>query len=285
MRLHVIHTGFLKLDGGAMFGIVPRQIWEKLNPPDPQNRCTWALRCLLIETEERKILVDTGVGDKQDEKFRRHFEPHGDDNLLQSLAQLQLRPEDITDVFLTHLHFDHCGGAVRRSTEGQLVPTFPRANYWTNAAHYQWALQPNPREKASFLKENFVPLDDQGQLRFLPTLGAEWNSWVDGISYRLVYGHTEAMMLLRIPLNAGYLIYCADLLPSSYHLGQPYLMAYDLRPLETLREKEVLLEETLAEGHVLFFEHDPQLECARIARNERGRIVIAERLQLSDLAT
>ncbi len=283
MQLHVINTGFLKLDGGSMFGIVPRQLWERLNPPDEKHRCTWALRCLLIDTGERKILVDTGVGDKQDKKFRQHFDPHGEDSLLGSLQQLGLQPEDITDVFLTHLHFDHSGGAVRRNAAGELVPTFPKANYWTNAVHYQWALKPNPREKASFLKENFVPLDDLDRLRFLPTLGAEWNSWVDGISYRLVYGHTEAMMLLKIPLGDRHLIYCADLLPSSYHLGQPYIMAYDLRPLETLSEKKILLEETLAEDHILFFEHDPKIECAQIERNDRGRIVIKKSFKLSEL--
>lgn len=271
MKLTPINTGFFKLDGGAMFGIVPKRLWQRLNPPDDNNLCTWAMRCLLIETKDRKILVDTGLGDKQDDKFRSHFEPHGDDNLLSSLAQVGVQPEAITDVFLTHLHFDHVGGAVKRDSKGALVPTFPNATYWTNEAHYQWALNPNAREKASFLKENFVPLMDAKVLRFIdvPNDG----EWLPGIRIRYVYGHTEAMMLLFIDTGDKTVVYTADLIPSSYHIGMPYIMAYDLQPLKTLAEKKQLLEEALAGNYELFFEHDPHLERCTVKKNERGRIV------------
>ncbi len=286
MRVSTIKTGYFKLDGGAMFGVVPQQLWQKLNPPDDHNMCTWAMRCLLIETGGRKILVDTGLGDKQDEKFRRHFEPHGSDSLLGSLAEKGLQAEDITDVFLTHLHFDHSGGAVKYDAEQQLVPTFPNAKYWSNEVHYQWALTPNPRERASFLKENIVPLQEAGVLFHLPTPpGTDWLDWVEGISYRLVYGHTEAMMLLRIPLDGQYLIYCADLLPSSYHIGLPYVMSYDIRPLETMKEKALLLDEAIAHNYLLFFEHDPKVECAYVTQNDRGRIVLGETLDLSTISS
>jgi glyoxylase-like metal-dependent hydrolase (beta-lactamase superfamily II) len=271
MRLTTILTGYFKLDGGAMFGIVPKTLWQRLTTPDDNNLCTWAMRCLLIETGERKILVDTGIGDKQDEKFRSHFEPHGDESLIGSLADAGHRPEDITDVFLTHLHFDHVGGAVKRDDEGNLVPTFPNATYWTNQAHYEWALHPNDREKASFLKENFVPLMEAGVLRFIETPNDE--EWLPGIRIRYVYGHTEAMMLLFIQTSVRTVVYTADLIPSSYHIGMPYVMAYDLRPLRTLAEKSQLLEEAVKGEYELFFEHDPKLERCQVIKNERGRIV------------
>ncbi len=286
MKLHTINTGLFKLDGGAMFGVVPKQMWKRLNPPDEHNMCTWAMRCLLIETDDRLILVDTGIGNKQGEKFKKHFEPHGDDSLLQSLNNLGFKASDITDVFLTHLHFDHSGGAVSRNAEGNLVPTFPKAKYWSNQQHFAWAFQPNPREKASFLKENFVPLQEAGVLHFVePTSADGWNDWISGIQYRLVYGHTEAMMMLRIQHDNGILIYCADLLPSSFHVGLPYVMAYDVRPLKTMEEKSVLLEEAVQQNYCLFFEHDPVTECGFVEKNERGRIVLKESQTLKNVCS
>ncbi len=282
MKLTTIPTGFLKLDGGAMFGIVPKQLWQRLNPPDEKNLCTWAARCLLIETEGRKILVDTGLGDKQDAKFRSHFEPHGDDTLLNSLKINGLSPGDITDVFITHLHFDHVGGAVSFDEDRKLVPTFPNATYWSNQRHWDWAMQPNAREKASFLKENFVPLQEAGCVQFLEITDDPTN-WLPGIKIQFVYGHTEAMMLLHIEYQQQTIVYCADLMPSSFHIGMPYVMAYDLRPLETLKEKEALLTKAVEKQYILFFEHDPRTECASVKRNDRGRIVIDETFELEQI--
>lgn len=281
MQISFIETGLFKLDGGAMFGIVPKSLWKRLNPPDEQNLCTWAMRCLLIETGERKILVDTGLGDKQDDKFRSYFHPHGDHTLLGSLAAKGLQPEDITDVLLTHLHFDHVGGAVRYDESGNLVPTFPNAVYWSTEPHWQWAMEPNPREKASFLKENFVPLQEQGQLQFI-----DWQKedvpWLDDIHIRFVNGHTEAMMLPIIQKDGQQLVYCADLLPSSFHVRMPYVMAYDVRPLDTLREKGTLLEQAAAENWLLCFEHDPTTGAAYLTKDPRGRTVIGNPVQLQE---
>lgn len=271
MKLSIIDTGFFKLDGGAMFGVVPRRMWQKLNPPDENNMCTWAMRCLLIEVADKKILVDAGIGEKQNEKFRSHFEPHGNDNLIQSLQNNGVNPEDITDVLLTHLHFDHVGGAVKLDEKGQAVPTFPNATYWTNERHYNWAMHPNARERASYLKENFVPLMDAGVLKFIDVQDNQWNDWIGDLKVYLVHGHTEAMMMLSIPTQNHHFVYCADLIPASYHINLPYVMAYDLRPLVTMQEKERFLKEAIAKDYVVIFEHDPRLAYAKIALNDRGR--------------
>lgn len=275
MKLTLIPTGYFKLDGGAMFGIVPKRLWQRLNPPDANNLCTWALRCLLIQTNGRNILVDCGLGDKQDAKWRSFFEPHGEDHLLGSLAANGLRPEDITDVFLTHLHFDHCGGAVKFDEHKRLVPTFPAATYWTNEVHWQWALEPNERERASFLKENFVPLQACGVLQFID-VQKDMVEWLPGLHVKFVYGHTEAMMTLHIADDNRQYIYCADLMPSSFHLGMPYVMAYDIRPLITLEEKEWLLETAIEKQWALIFEHDPVSACATLSTDERGRVIAGE---------
>lgn len=275
MKISTIETGYLKLDGGAMFGIVPKRMWEKLNPPDQNNLCTWAMRCLLIEMEGRKILFDTGIGDKQDAKFRSHFEPHGADTLLLSLAKKGISPEGITDVFLTHLHFDHVGGAVKYDAAGNLTPTFPNARYWTNALQYEWACQPNEKEKASFLKENFVPLQTAGVLAFIDVAEQDV-PWLPGIAIRFVYGHTEAMMLPIIHTENQTFIYCADLIPSASHIGMPYVMSYDVRPLNSLQEKKRLLEEAAQHRYVLIFEHDPRIAAGTVKQNEQGRIVFDE---------
>ncbi len=273
MKISCIDTGFFKLDGGAMFGIVPKRLWQRLQPPDANNLCTWAMRCLLIQTDDhRNILIDTGIGDKQGDTFRKHFEPHGLQSLHTSLAAKGLRPEDITDVLLTHLHFDHVGGAVRYDAQGKLVPTFPNATYWSHETHWRWALTPNPREQASFLTENFVPLQEAGVLRFVAT-DNDTIEWLSGVYIRLVYGHTEAMMLPIIKIGNKTVVYCADVIPSMHHIAMPYVMSYDVRPLLTLEEKASILQVALAEQHILVFEHDPQVACATICRDERGRIV------------
>jgi glyoxylase-like metal-dependent hydrolase (beta-lactamase superfamily II) len=231
------------------------------------------MRCLLIDTGKHVILVDTGIGHKQDDKFRSHFEPHGPFDLFTSIENAGYKPEDITDVFLTHLHFDHVGGAVKLDSAGKLVPTFPNATYWSNRKHWNWALNPNPREKASFLKENFLPLEEAGVVEFIDLNEAGETEWLEGIQIITVHGHTEAMMLLKVPYKNTYLYYCADLIPSSYHIGIPYVMSYDVRPLLTLTEKEKLLNEVLNNKGYLFFEHDPTVACTTITRHDSGRIV------------
>lgn len=282
MNIHSLDTGLFKLDGGAMFGVVPKSLWNKLNPADDNNMCTWALRCLLIEDAGRLVLVDTGIGNKQDAKFRGHFYLHGDDSLEGSLRKQGFTAADVTDVLLTHLHFDHCGGAVERTADDRLQVAFPNATYWSNQAHWDWAVRPNAREKASFLKENILPIQESGQLRFLES-GA-------GVSAALpmlrdlvfVNGHTEQMMLPVMEYKGRTLVFTADLIPSVGHLPLPYVMSYDVRPLQTLSEKEQLLERAAAENWVLVFEHDAQVEACTVTRTDRG-IRLAETLRLADL--
>ena len=281
MEIHIIESGLFKLDGGAMFGVVPKSMWKKLNPPDEQNLCTWSMRCLLIINGDRKVLIDTGMGNKQGEKFRSHFHPHGKHTLTTSLQDLKIDPEEITDVFLTHLHFDHCGGAINMNAKGQLQLTFPNATYWSNELHYNWAFEPNPRERASFLKENFTLLKEESKLQMLDI---EQNvQWMEDFTVRFAYGHTEAMMLPVLNYKGRELIYCADLIASSYHIGLPYVMGYDIRPLETMQEKKALLEDAVEKNQILFFEHDPVVECATVKKNDRGRIVLDETFKLADI--
>jgi len=272
--VHLIESGLFKLDGGAMFGVVPQSIWKKMNPPDENNMCTWALRCLLIKTENRNILIDTGMGDKQDEKFRSHFYPHGDSHLITSIQKEGLKAEDITDVFLTHLHFDHCGGAVSKDLNGNLIPSFPKATYWSNQKHWNWASQPNERERASFLKENFIPLAEEGLLKWFDVNG-QHPDWPEDIKIRYCNGHTEALMVIDFNLNGQNLIYPSDLIPSSHHIGMPYIMAYDIRPLETLLEKNQILQYALEHDSVIIFEHDPTHPFCKINKSETGRIQIS----------
>lgn len=276
MKIHTIETGYFKLDGGAMFGVVPRRLWQRLHKPDENNMCTWAMRCLLVEIGDRKILIDTGIGNKQDAKFRSHFEPHGTASLLGSLKQKGLEASDITDVLLTHFHFDHVGGAVVYDTTGALVPTFPKATYWSNQKHYDWAVNPNPREKASFLKENFVPLKEQDVLQMIP-IPNDLVKWLPGIDLHLLYGHTEAMMMPILSRNEKKIYYGVDLLPSSFHVSMPFVMSYDIRPLKTLEEKRVLYQQIVDNPNAaVIFEHDPKLKAATLIRNEKGRVVIGQ---------
>jgi len=264
-----------------MFGIVPKRMWEKLNPPDENNLCTWAMRALLVETGDRKILIDTGSGNKQDAKFRAHFEPSEEGAMFSSLAKAGLRREDITDVFLTHLHFDHCGGALwKNENSGEIEVSFPNAVYWSNQRHFDWAMHPNAREKASFLKENFLPLHEKGRLRFLET--KEDVEFAPGFQVRFFNGHTEALMAPLLHTEHGTVLYCADAMPSRWHIGMPYVMAYDVRPLVTLEEKARMLEEAVREKFVLFFEHDPGVECGSV-KEEAGRVVTDRLGDLADL--
>ncbi|NIG51927.1 MBL fold metallo-hydrolase [Chitinophaga sp. Cy-1792] len=267
MKLYTIETGFFKLDGGAMFGVVPKTMWNKLNPADENNLCTWAMRCLLIEDGKRLILVDNGIGDKQDAKFFGHYYLHGTDTLDKSLAAHGFHRDDITDVFLTHLHFDHCGGSIVRAGD-KLVPAFKNATYWSNADHWQWATVPNDREKASFLKENILPIQESGQLRFVEN--KEGIAFTDHVRIRFANGHTDAMMLPQISYKDQTLIYMADLLPSIAHIPLPYVMAYDTRPLITLNEKKSFLQEAAENKYILFFEHDPVNECCILQQTEKG---------------
>jgi glyoxylase-like metal-dependent hydrolase (beta-lactamase superfamily II) len=267
MKLHTIDTGFFKLDGGAMFGVVPKSIWSRTNPADENNLCTWAMRCLLIEDGERLILIDTGMGDKQDERFLRHYYLHGEATLNGSLAKLGFHQDDITDVFLTHLHFDHVGGAIKKEGD-QLVPAFKNATYWSTRKHWEWAVNPNDREKASFLKENILPIQQSGQLMFV---NAQDNvKFTDTVSIRFVHGHTESMMLPLIAYKDKQVLYMADLLPSVGHIPLPYVMAYDMFPIKTLAEKKIILDEAAAKNYVLFLEHDPTNECCTLQQTEKG---------------
>lgn len=271
MQLHTINTGNFKLDGGAMFGVVPKSLWSKLVPADDLNLCSWAMRCLLIESGNRLILIDNGIGDKQDAKFMGHYYLHGEDSLDKSLAAKGFNRSDITDVFLTHLHFDHCGGSIVRDG-GKLVPAFKNATYWSNEAHWNWAVNPNDREKASFLKENILPIEESGQLKFVgsPAAGEDLVDFSEGIQLRFVHGHTQAMMLPQISYKGRTVVFMADLLPAMAHIPIPYVMAYDMFPLTTLNEKKTFLSEAQSGDYVLFFEHDAVHECCTLQATEKG---------------
>lgn len=267
MNLYSINTGHFKLDGGAMFGVVPKSIWNKLNPADENNMCSWALRCLLIEEGNRLILIDNGMGTKQDAKFFGYYYLHGNDTLEKSLNKHGFTSSDITDMVLTHLHFDHCGGSINyNSDRTKLEPAFKNAKYYCNAKHWEWSTHPNPREKASFLKENIMPIKESGQLHYIDTT----SSLMEGLTFMEVNGHTEGMMLPIIKCKETTIAYMADLIPSSGHLPIPYVMGYDVRPLETLKEKESILNTACENNWTLFFEHDPLIECVNLEKTEKG---------------
>ena len=278
MKLYSINTGHFKLDGGAMFGVVPKSIWNKLNPADENNLCSWALRCLLIEDEGKLILIDNGMGNKQDAKFFGHYYLHGNDTLDNSLAQYGFTKDDITDVFLTHLHFDHCGGSIVREGE-RLVPAFKNAIYWSNENHWLWATQPNDREKASFLKDNILPIEQSGQLKFIDAttqvtapgiLTHHRTPITNHLSLLIANGHTDSMMLPVIQYKEKIIVYMADLLPAVAHIPLPYIMGYDMFPLTTLNEKKQFLTAALQNDFILFFEHDPINECCTLQMTEKG---------------
>jgi len=267
MKLYPIHTGYFKLDGGAMFGVVPKSIWNKTNPADANNMIDLAMRALLIEDGNKLILIDNGMGTKQDTKFFGHYYLYGDHTLEKSLAQYGFTPDDITDMFLSHLHFDHCGGSVKWNADRTKYElTFKNATYWCNERHWQWATVPNKREKASFLKENILPILESGQLRHTSE-GAEL---FPGFSIMYSNGHTDAMMHPHIKYKGKTIVYMADLLPTIGHIPLPYVMGYDTRPLITLDEKEKFMTKAAKEEYILFLEHDPVNECCTVQETEKG---------------
>ncbi len=283
MKIHAIETGLFKLDGGAMFGVVPKTLWQKTNPADDNNMCTWALRCLLIEDGKRLMLVDTGIGDKQSEKFFSHYHLQGNDTLIGSIRKAGFHEDDITDVMLTHLHFDHCGGAVAWNTQKDgYRPVFKNAIYWSNEAHWQWATEPNAREKASFLAENIVPIQESGQLKFVERTGSFSTEVFPNIDLLFVDGHTDSMMIPHIKYKGKTIVFMADLLPSVGHIPLPYVMGYDTRPLITLAEKRTFLDTAATENFVLFLEHDSVNECCTLQHTEKG-VRLAETFAFSSL--
>ena len=267
MKLHVINTGNLKLDGGAMFGVVPKVMWSKIYPCDENNLCNWSMRCLLVEDGPRRILIDCGIGNKQSEKFFSNYYLNGDDTLENSLVSAGFTADDITDVILTHLHFDHAGGAVSwNSGRTDYVPTFRNATYHTSRQQWEWATDPNNREKASFLKENILPIKEKGKLKLIE----KDTEIYPGIMLRLFFGHTNGQVIPLIRYGDKTVVYMADLLPSAAHIPLPYVMSYDTRPLITLDEKEKFMKEAAQNGYILFFEHDLYRECCTVHETEKG---------------
>lgn len=278
MKLFPIETGNFKLDGGAMFGVVPKVLWSKVYPCDENNLCNWSMRCLLVVDEDRIILIDNGIGEKQDEKWLKHYYLNGDATLEDSLLNAGYTPEDITDVILTHMHFDHCGGSVKwnRDRTGYEL-AFPNATYWTSKKQFEWATNPNRREKASFLKENILPIHDSGQLKLIEEEGEH----LPNITFKLYHGHTEGQVIPHIRYNGRTVVFMADLMPSSAHIPMPWIMAYDTKPLQTLKDRERFYEEALRDNYILFFEHDLFNEAGTIHDTEKG-IRIRETGKLAD---
>jgi len=272
MEIHTIEAGNFKLDGGAMFGVVPKSLWSRVKSADENNMCSWSMRCLLIDYGNRLVLIDTGMGSKQSEKFFSYYYPHGDHSLIKSVEEKGYSIEDVTDVVLTHLHFDHCGGAVSldRSND-RYYPTFPNATYWSSEKHWNWAIEPNPRERASFLKENILPLKEAEQVKFIEREG-RWSKDELFPGFRLFFadGHTESQMIPYIQYKGKTLVYAADLLPSVAHIPMAWVMGYDVRPLSTLEEKKVFLKAAADEEHIIFLEHDIDNECALVHHTEKG---------------
>jgi len=284
MKLHVIETGNFKLDGGAMFGVVPKSLWQRTNPADSKNLCDWSMRCLLIEDGDRLMLIDTGIGEKQDENFLRHYYLHGDLTLDLSLKTKGFSRDDITDVFLTHLHFDHCGGAIEwgDSERTFLQPAFKNAKFWSNDQHWLWATEPNAREKASFLKENILPIQESGQLNFITKEAQLTKNVFDNMDVFFADGHTESQMIPIINYKGHKVAFMADLLPSVGHIPLPYVMGYDTRPLLTMDEKKLFLNKCADEELILFLEHDSVNQCCTVKHTEKG-VRLDKTLLLSDL--
>jgi glyoxylase-like metal-dependent hydrolase (beta-lactamase superfamily II) len=266
MQLIPIETGNFKLDGGAMFGVVPKVLWNKVYPADENNLCNWAMRCLLVVDGDRKVLIDNGIGNKQDEKWLRHYYLNGDNTLEKSLKKAGYGFEDITDVILTHMHFDHCGGSVVGNEEEGYRLAFPNATYWTSRQQYQWATHPNRREKASFLKENILPIEASGQLKLIKEDGEH----IPNIDFRLFNGHTDGQVIPHIMVNGKTVVFMADLMPSTAHIPLAWVMAYDTRPLITLEEREKFYKEALENDYILFFEHDIYQEAGTLIETPKG---------------
>ena len=266
MELYKIETGNFKLDGGAMFGVVPKVIWNDLYPADDNNLCNWSLRCLLVVEGDRKILIDNGIGEKQDDKFLKHYHLNGDATLKDSLAKLGYTTDDITDMVLTHLHFDHCGGSIKKTGDDTFEPTFKNATYWISKEQWDWATHPNRREKASFLKDNIFPIEESGQLKLVEEEGELFPNFM----IKFFNGHTNGQIIPHINYNGRTIVFMADLLPSTAHVPMPYIMAYDTRPLITLMEKEKFFNEAVENDYVLFFEHDIYYECCTLKMTDKG---------------
>lgn len=285
MKIYPLNTGNFKLDGGAMFGVVPKSIWQKTNPADENNMCDWSMRCMLIEDGNRLMLIDAGIGDKQSEKFFSHYYLHGDDSLNGNLKKLGFSTNDITDVFLTHLHFDHCGGAIQRTKDGDhFEPVFKNAHFWSNDRHWKWATEPNAREKASFLSENILPIHESGQLKMIDRKGDLTAEVFPGMDVLFVDGHTDSMMIPHIKYQGRTVVFMADLLPSLGHIPLAYVMGYDTRPLLTLDEKDKFLRRAVEEEFVLFLEHDSVNECCTLQMTDRG-VRLKETFRFSELFT
>ncbi|MDA9627254.1 MBL fold metallo-hydrolase [Flavobacteriaceae bacterium] len=267
MRIYPIQTGNFKLDGGAMFGVVPKSIWQKTNPADSNNMIEMGMRSLLIEDGNKLILIDTGMGNKQSDKFFGYYYQFGDYSLDTSLASYGFHRDDITDVFLTHLHFDHCGGSIQwNKNQTGYEPAFKNAKFWSNQEHWNWATHPNPREKASFLEENILPIQESGQLNFISE-----NSFQQiGFDVLKMDGHTEKQMLPKIFYQGKTIIFMADLLPTIGHIPVPYVMGYDTRPLLTIKEKEAFLSEAADNEYFLFLEHDAYSEICTLQHTNKG---------------
>ena len=270
MKLHSIACGKFKLDGGAMFGVVPKPLWERTNPADTNNRIQMCSRSLLVENGDRLILIDTGMGNKQSEKFFGHYHRSDDENLDSSLSEKGFHRDDITDVFFTHLHFDHCGDAIHRNKKGTLEPAFKNATFWSHEDHWQWATHPNPREKASFLPENILPIQESGQLQLLKGKDFMLKDTPLGFDIILVNGHTEKQMLPVLLYQNQPIVFAADLIPTVGHLPIPYVMGYDTRPLITMDEKSRFLKMACDENFLLFLEHDPNHELISLQQTEKG---------------
>lgn len=265
-----------------MFGVVPKSMWNKLNPADEINMCSWAMRCLLVQDGKRLVLIDNGMGDKQDAKFFGHYYRHGDDTLDKSLAKYGFTRDDITDMFLTHLHFDHCGGSIQWNKDRTgYEPAFKNATYWSAPAHWDWAVNPNAREKASFLKENILPIKESGQLKMVEGDGSKQ------LPFSVFYckGHTESMMLPKINYKGHTVIYCADLFPSRWHIGMPYVMAYDVRPLDSMKDKEAIFAQYGNDKTIFYFEHDPSAECGTLLKTEKGSIALDKVFPLNEFVS
>ena len=271
MNLYPINAGNFKLDGGAMFGVVPKSLWQKTNPSDSENLIDLTARCMLIESGSRLILVDAGMGDKQSKKFFGYYKPWGDDSLVKSINNAGFSIDEITDVFLTHLHFDHCGGSTVLNSNNVSVPLFKNAKYWSNKNHWEWATNPNSREKASFLKENLSPIEESGQLCFLDVKSPGFNHYNElGLDVLFVDGHTEKQMIPKVSYNGKEIVFMADLLPTAGHIPLPYIMGYDVRPLTTLEEKRSFLNLAVQEEYCLFMEHDANNEIITLKNTEKG---------------
>lgn len=272
MTLHPIETGNFKLDGGAMFGVVPKSIWQKTNPSDSNNMIDISARCLLVEDKNKLVLIDTGMGDKQSEKFFSHYYRWGNNDLVKSINSAGFSTDEVTDVFLTHLHFDHCGGASffnKKSKKNEVV--FKNATYWSNKEHWNWAKESNSREKASFLTENLEPIESSGQLKFLEKIGSGFNYYNEiGFELLFVDGHTEKQMIPKITWKGHDLVFTADLIPTIGHIPLPYIMGYDIRPLTTMQEKAVFLNEVVKNKYLLFFQHDAHNQIASLKETEKG---------------